>query len=153
MRAFRYLLAAGFFVVATAAYAIEIESPNTGQTYAKHTVVWKQLRWIPRSGGLVASISFNNDPYADQDDPPKQERFDFLLPGVTFDSASGVFSAKDETGEMVQVAKIKKSWLGKSIELLPTTTIEIISKQGAIRIKLTTSAISHSGERWQEHGS
>jgi len=55
-----------------------------------------QQRW------LMATITFSNLPYAGDDDPRRDEAFDFHFPGVRFDRAQRAFFASSRRGELIQ---------------------------------------------------
>jgi hypothetical protein len=132
---------------------VVIHSPDTAQTYALHSVQWKQLRWLPRARAFVASITFSNLNYESRAEPRRDERFDFAFPGVRLDAKDQVFYVLDQNHSRIPVARIAKEFVGKQIELLPGSSIEILSHDGKIHVALCTSCgrCRASGVIWIEH--
>lgn len=64
-----------------AAGAIKITSPHHPQTFAYGETTWRQLYLERATGGLTARITFSNLLYADLNEPPRDEAFDFQFPG------------------------------------------------------------------------
>src|SRR5260370_36819030 len=67
--------------------AISITSPDHAQTFAYGAMIWHQLYLERKGGELAARITFSNLPYAGDDEPRRDESFDFRFPGVQFDPA------------------------------------------------------------------
>ena len=62
--------------------AISVTSPNHAQTFAYGEMIWHQL-YLERAGGeLAARITFSNLPYANSDEPRRDEPFDFRFPEI-----------------------------------------------------------------------
>jgi hypothetical protein len=131
--------------------ALMIRSPNSAQTYSAHSIQWEQLRWLPRERAFVASITFSNLDYESRDEPRRDERFDFFLPGVSFDERKGIFYAFGKGGERIPVAAIAHELIGKEIKLLPGSTIQITTRSGKVAVALTTNG-NRSGQSWIERG-
>src|SRR6266853_1331126 len=89
--------------------AIKITSPDHPQTYAYGATTWRQLYLEPSNGGLMARITFSNLPYAGDDNPRRDEPFDFQFPGVRFDRARSAFFASGRRGELIPVARFRGS--------------------------------------------
>jgi len=132
------------------ASAVAIASPDTAQTYAFSTIIWKQLRWEPAAHMLVASITFSNYEYVSSFEPREDERFDFAFPGVTFDRATGIFYARDHLGKSIPVAELKHEWFFPVIALLPDARISIYKRSGKVKVELTADSEPIPGERWVE---
>jgi len=132
------------------ASAVTITSPDTAQTYAFSTVIWKQLRWEPAANTLVASITFSNYEYATQVEPRVDERFDFAFPGITFDRATGIFYAHDPLGRSIPVAELKHELFFSVIALLPDAKISIYKHSGKVKVELIADSAPIPGERWVE---
>src|SRR5215469_6999309 len=73
--------------------AIAVTSPRHPQTFAYGEMIWHQLYPAYANGELVARITFSNLPYAGDDEPRRDEAFDFRFPGVRFDRAQRTFFA------------------------------------------------------------
>jgi len=129
---------------------IDIVSANTPQTYALSSIVWKQLRWAPAAGALVASITFSNYEYSSRFDQRDEQRFDFAFPGITLDRGSGIFYARDSSGKSIPVAKRTHELFFPAIALLPGAQIAIIKNSGKVKVELTASSQPIPGGRWVE---
>jgi hypothetical protein len=129
---------------------LSILSPDTAQTFSFGSIIWKQLRWTPGAGALVASITFSNYEYASRVEPREDDRFDFAFPGITFDRASGVFSAHDHSGASIPVAFLRKEWFFSTIVLEPNAQIVLHKQSGKVRVELVASSEPIRGERWVE---
>ncbi len=128
---------------------MRIMSPDSGQTFSFSSVNWKQLRWAAGSQSLIASITFSNYEYVSRVEPREDDRFDFPLPGVTFDRATGVFSAHDHS-RSIPVAILRREWFFSTIVLLPGAQIVIHKQSGKVRVELVASTEPIRGERWVE---
>src|SRR5262245_7107672 len=71
--------------------AVSVTSPEHAQTYAYGAVTWHQLYMKRTPGELAARITFSNWPYAGDDEPRRDEPFDFRFPGVRVDYARHAF--------------------------------------------------------------
>ena len=146
--------ALAFILLGVAGFArasdITIVSPNTARTYAFSTIIWKQLRWMPDAGALVASITFSNYEYVTGVEPRDDERFDFAFPGITLDRASGIFYAHDPSGKSIPVARRSHALFFPVIALLPGGQIAISKISGKVTAKLTANSEPIPGERWVE---
>jgi len=128
--------------------AISITSPDHAQTFAYGEMVSHQL-YLARTGGeLVAQITFSNQPYADCNDPPTNEPFDFRFPGVQFDSARRVFFAGSAHGEMIPVARFGKGLGCGRIDLAPGAKMYLIKESGRVTATLTATNCPRAGTRW-----
>ena len=133
------------------ASAVTIASPTKGQTQAFSTILWKQLRWDPAARALIASVTFSNYEYVSQDEPREDDRFDFVFPGITLDEASGIFYARDPSGESIPVARRTHVLFFPVIQLLPGGQVSILKVSGKVTAELTASSTPIPGERWVEH--
>jgi len=71
-------------------------------------MIWHQL-YLERSGPeLAARITFSSLPYASDDEPLRDESFEFRFPGVPFDPAGRTFSARSGHGEIIPGARFQK---------------------------------------------
>ena len=77
--------------------AISIGSPDHAQTFAYGKMIWHQLYLDRSAGELGARITFSNLPYAGDDEPRRDESFDFRFPGVQFDPARRIFFGSAST--------------------------------------------------------
>src|SRR5215470_19397456 len=84
--------------------AVSITSPDHAQTYAYGAVTWHQLYLQQTHGELAVRITFSNWPYAGDDEPRRDEAFDFRFPGVHVDFAQHLFVASGRHSESIPVA-------------------------------------------------
>ncbi len=142
--------ALALFASLAVANATSVRSPETVQTYAYSSILWHQLRWLPGPKALVASITFSTLNYASRVEPRHDERFDFSLPGVKFDSNSGIFFVSDAQGQHIPVAALRPKLIGQSIELLPGAQMNVFMRSGEVHVVLLAQKTPIPGERWAE---
>ena len=111
---------------------IAITSPDKGTTFAFGTIKTHSLIW--NNNMLVARVTFTDQDVTTQE--ASDDTLEFRLPGVTFDSAKGIFYAQTATGEMIPVAHIKKTLFLKSIETLPNAHVRVIHPKGVVSVVL-----------------
>ena len=71
-------------------------------------MIWHELYLQCTARELAARITFSNVPYAGDDEPRRDESFDFRFPGVQFDSAQRAFFMNSRHGERIPVARFRK---------------------------------------------
>lgn len=129
---------------------VSITSPNHPQTFAYGEVIWHELYLERSGGGLLARITFSNLPYAGDDEPRRDEPFDFRFPGVRFDPGRRTFFADGRHGELIQVARFHSDPSFGWIDLTPGAKIYLIKKSGRVTAILTATDYPRSGMRWVE---
>jgi hypothetical protein len=134
----------------TATATTVLRSPDTARTYADNSVQWHQLRWLPESHQLVATVTFSNENYISRVEPRHDETFGFALPGVKLDPRTGVFSVTGSHGQSIPVAEMRRELLIKDIALLPTAQVEVRNRNGRIAVDLVASHLPLTGNRWVE---
>jgi len=128
--------------------AISISSPDHAQTFAYGEMISHQLYVNRTAGELVVQITFSNQPYADSNDPPSNESFDFRFPGVQFDSARRVFFARSGHGELISVARFGEGLACGRVDLSPGAKIYLIKDSGRVTATLTATNYPRPGARW-----
>jgi hypothetical protein len=115
--------------------AVVITSPDTATTFPRADVQHHVLLWDSRTGQLFAHVVFVQ---IDQDDTgaSNEDTHDFRLPGVTFDEKKGVFLAPSSQGDLIPVARIKKTLFLKTIEPLPNARVRIEHPHGNVSVVL-----------------
>jgi len=113
---------------------IVIVSPDAGTTFAYGTIRNRALVWDPKTKMLIARVTFTDQRLASGQ--PNDDQHEFRLPGVTFDSATGIFSAKSAQGKLIPVAQIKKTLFFQHIEALPNARVRIMHPRGDITVVL-----------------
>jgi hypothetical protein len=122
-----------------------VRSPETAQTYADNSVLWHQLRWLPASHQLVATITFSNIDYISRVEPRHDETYTFPLPGVKFSPDTGLFSLDGKP-----VARLHRDLFVQSIELLPSARVLVTNHSGQVAVRLLAGQPLSDGERWVE---
>jgi hypothetical protein len=112
-------------------------------------MIWHQLYPAYANGELVARITFSNLPYAGDDEPRRDESFDFRFPGVQFDSARRTFFARNARGELIPVARSRNN-LFDGIDLASGAKIYVLKESGRVTAILTASDHPCPGSRWIE---
>ena len=116
-----------------------LHSPTQAETYSDNSVLWQQLRWLPESRQLVATLTLSNINYVSDIEPRHDETFDFALPGVAFDSATGMFYLHRPHRKTVPFAVVRHSLLLKSIELLPSARLNVSNHGGQVSVELSAN--------------
>jgi hypothetical protein len=129
--------------------AIRITSPNHPQTFAYGEVIWHQL-YVDTAGDLAARITFSNLPYAGDDEPRRDEAFDFHFPGVRSDSARATFLARSGRNEFIQVARFREGLACGWIDLAPGAKIYLLKDHGRVSATVTATDYPRGGIRWVE---
>jgi hypothetical protein len=130
--------------------AIGITSPDHAQTFAYGEMIWHQLHFDCRAGELAARITFSNLPYAGDDEPRKDESFDFRFPGVQFDPARRAFFASSRHGGLIPVARFRNDPDFGWIDLAPGAKIYLLKESGRVTTILTATDYPRAGIRWIE---
>jgi hypothetical protein len=128
--------------------AISITSPDHAQTFVYGEMIWHQL-YLGHNGGLLARITFSNLPYADSDNPRRDEPFDFRFPGVRFDPARRTFFASRRRGDvLIPVARFRDDPGFGWVDLLPGAKIYLLKESGRVTAVLTATDYPRVGMRW-----
>ncbi len=128
--------------------AISITSPDHAQTFAYGEMIWHQL-YLEHSGGeLAARITFSNLPYAGDDEPRRDESFDFRFPNVRFDSVRRTFIVNSRHGERIPVARFRNDPAFGWIDLAPGAKIYLLKESGRVTVTLTATSYPRTGTRW-----
>ena len=144
-----FLLAAILTATPSAiADAIKITSPDHAQTFSYGEMISHQLYLDRTAGELVVQITFSNQPYADCNDPPTNESFDFRFPSVQFDSARRVFFARSGHGELIPVARFGEGLVCGWADLAPGAKIYLLKDSGRVTATLTATNYPRAGARW-----
>jgi|SRR5262249_37978812 len=144
-----FLLAAILMTSASVmADAITITSPDQPQTFAYGEMIWHQLYPDGSTGELAARITFSNLPYAGDDEPRRDESFDFRFPSVHFDSAQRIFFKRTGHGERIPVARFRKDPAFGWIDLAPGTKIYLLKESGRVTATLTATSYPRAGTKW-----
>jgi hypothetical protein len=127
-----------------------IISPDRPQTFAYGEMISHQL-YLDRAGGeLAARITFSNLPYADGDQPRRDESFDFRFPGIKFDSTRRVFFASGSDDLAIPVARLRVGWFCSWVDLTAEAKILLHKESGRVTAILTATDRPRSGSQWIE---
>jgi hypothetical protein len=135
--------------VSAFASAESVVSPDRPQTFAYGEMTWNQL-YLGRSGELAARITFSNLPYAGDDNPRRDESFDFRFPGVKFDSARRTFFVSGRRDQRIPVAQFRRGPFCGWIDLAPGAKIYLLKKSGRVTAILTATDHPRQGSQWIE---
>jgi hypothetical protein len=113
---------------------ISITSPDIGSTYVYGILKHRSLVWNQRDQMLLARLTFTEDSL--DVNSPQDDTIDFRLPGITFDEAKGVFSAKTAKGAVIPVAHVTRQLFFKTIAVLPNARVRVIRDHGRVTVIL-----------------
>jgi hypothetical protein len=130
--------------------AIRITSLDQHQTFAYGEMIWHQLYLEQTRGELAARITFSNRPYASDDEPRRDEAFDFRFRGVQFDPARRIFFASGRQGKLIPVARFRGEFACGWIDLAPGAKIYLLKESGRVTAVLTATNYPRRGMRWIE---
>ena len=141
-----------FFAASVSAFAsaASVVSPNHPQTFAYGEVIWRQLYLERASGGLAARITFSNLPYAGDDEPRRDESFDFRFPGIKFDATRRTFFVSGRGGQMIPVARFRGDSFRSWVDLAPGAKIYLLKESGRVTAILTATDHPRAGSQWIE---
>src|SRR4030095_1005631 len=109
--------------VSAVARTSSVISPDHHQTFAYGEMIWHQL-YLERTGGeLAARITFSNLPYVSDDEPRRDESFDFRFPGIKFDARRRTFFASGRGGQTIPVARLRRDPFFNWVDLAPGAKI------------------------------
>jgi hypothetical protein len=128
--------------------AISITSPDHAQTFAYGEMIWHQLYFRGTGSHLVARITFSNLPYAGDDEPRRDEAFDFRFPSTQFDSTRRAFFATGRYGKLIPVARFRGDPACGWIDLAPGAKIYLLKESGRVTAILTATDYPRVGMRW-----
>lgn len=141
---------APFFAATVSAIASEtsIVSPDHHQTFAYGEMLSHQL-YLGRTGGeLAARITFSNLPYAGDDQPRRDESFDFRFPGVRFNPTQRAFFVSGRHGGSIQVARFRNGPFCNWVDLAPGAKIYLLKHSGRVTAILTATDQPRAGSQW-----
>ena len=130
--------------------AICIASPSHPHTFTYGAMIWHELYLQCPARELAARITFSNVPYAGDDEPRRDESFDFRFPGVQFNSARRAFFVNGRHGEQIPVAQFRKDPSFGWIDLVPGAKIYLQKESGRVTATLTATSYPRAGIRWVE---
>jgi hypothetical protein len=134
--------------VSAMASATSIVSPDHHQTFAYGEMLSHQLYLGRKGGELAARITFSNLPYADDNEPRRDESFDFRFPGIRFDPTQRAFFVSDRRGESIQVARFRGDPFCRWVDLAPGAKIYLLKHSGRVTAILTATDHPSAGSQW-----
>jgi len=136
--------------VSAIASATSILSPDHHQTFAYGEMLSHQL-YLERAGSEVAArITFSNLPYVSDDEPRRDESFDFRFPGIRFDPTRRTFFVNGRGGQTIPVARFRDDLFCGWIDLAPGAKIYLLKKSGRVTAILTATDHPRAGSQWIE---
>ena len=136
--------------VSAIASATSILSPDHPQTFAYGEMLSHQL-YLERAGSeLAARITFSNLPYVSDDEPRRDESFDFRFPGIRFDPTRRTFFVNGRGGQTIPVARFRDDLFCGWIDLAPGAKIYLLNESGRVTAILTATDHPRAGSQWIE---
>jgi hypothetical protein len=127
-----------------------IVSPDHPQTFAYGEITSHQL-YLERAGGeLAARITFSNLPYVGDDEPRRDESFDFRFPGIKFDARQRTFFTSGREGQTIPVARFRGGSFCNWVDLAPGAKIYLHKQSGRVTAILTATDRPRAGSQWIE---
>jgi hypothetical protein len=134
--------------ISAIASATSIVSSDHHQTFAYGEMLSHQL-YLGRAGGeLAARITFSNLPYAGDDQPRRDESFDFHFPGIKFDPARRAFFVNGRRGESIPAARFRSGVFSGWVDLAPGAKIYLLKHSGRVTAILTATDQPRAGSQW-----
>jgi len=127
-----------------------VVSPDHPQTFAYGEVIWRQLYLERASGGLAARITFSNLPYVSDDEPRRDESFDFRFPGTKFDATRRTFFVNGRGGQTIPVARFRGDSFCSWVDLARGAKIYLHKESGRVTAILTATDRPRAGSQWIE---
>jgi hypothetical protein len=150
MRVAIFLAAVFATSVSAIADATKIASPDHPQTFAYGEMIWHQLYLERARDELATRITFSNLPYAGDDEPRRDESFDFRFPGIKFDAVQHEFFVSGRHGELIAVARFRGGASCGWIDLAPGAKIYVLKQGGRVTAILTATDYPRVGSQWIE---
>src|SRR5437016_2529519 len=136
--------------VSAIASATSILSPDHHQTFAYGEMLSHQL-YLERAGSeLAARITFSNLPYVGDNEPRKDESFDFRFPGIRFDPTRRTFFVNGRGSQTISVARFRDDLFCGWIDLAPGAKIHVLKESGRVTAILTATDHPRAGSQWIE---
>jgi hypothetical protein len=128
----------------------EHRQPGSPQTFAYGEMIWHQL-YLERTGGeLAARITLSNLPYASDDEPRRDESFDFRFPGIKFDPTRRAFFVSGRGGQTISAARFRGDPFCGWVDLARGAKICLLKKSGRATAILTATDHARAGSQWIE---
>ena len=139
-----------FVAVSASGSSSSIISPDHHQTFAYGAMISHQLYLGRMGSGLAARITFSNWPYDGDDQPRRDESFDFRFPGIKFDATRRMFLASGRGGQTIPVARFRDGPFCTWIDLAPGAKIYLLKQSGRVTAILTATDRPRVGSQWIE---
>ena len=136
--------------VSASASTSAIISPDHHQTFAYGEMLSHQLYLARHGSEFAARITFSNMPYVSDENPRREESFDFHFPGIKFDGTQRTFFVTDRGGHAIPVARFRDGLFYGWIDLAPGAKIYLLKKSGRVTAVLTASDHPRAGGQWIE---
>jgi hypothetical protein len=136
--------------VSATASTSTIVSPDHHQTFAYGEMLSHQLYLAGGGSELAARITFSNMPYVSDENPRREELFDFHFPGIKFDRTQRTFFVADRHGHTIPVARFRNGLFFGWIDLAPGAKIYLLKESGRVTAVLTASDHPRGGSQWIE---
>ncbi|MDK3162337.1 hypothetical protein QPK87_38190 [Kamptonema cortianum] len=136
----------------------QLLSPDVQQSYAYGSATSSWLQWDESSQTMTAIINYSNTPYVQNPNNIQTDELTFKIPGVTFDSATGLYSIPGKGGAKIPFARRNPtSQLTRRVLPLDSTRIVLDNMGGTFMLYVNAcdqGEFNNDGAPWVErtHG-
>ena len=128
--------------------SVEIVSPNQAYTFAYGDAISHQIERDHFSNEMIARVTFSNYPYAGDREPRRDETFDFVFPGLRFDTARNEFVARTGNRARIPIAAFHPNFPYAGYKLEPNAQIILVKRNGRVTAVLNATTQPQGGGRW-----
>jgi len=97
---------------------------------------------------MIVRVTFSNYPYAGDREPRRDETFDFVFPGLSFDAARNEFVAHIRHQERIPIAALHPNFPYAGYKLEPNAQIFLVKRSGHVTAVLNAATQPQGGGRW-----
>src|SRR5947208_4267343 len=144
MKLFLALLA----LAAPGADGQSVVSPNKAYTFAYGDAISHQIERDYFNIVMIVRVTFSNYRYAGDREPRRDETFDFVFPGLSFDAARNEFVAHIRHQERIPIAALHPNFPYAGYKLEPNAQIFLVKRSGHVTAGLNASTQPQGGGRW-----
>jgi hypothetical protein len=128
---------------------IEIVSPNHAYTFGYSDAFSHQIDRNHLTNEMIARVTFSNYPWAGDREQRRDEMFDFVFPGLHFDTTQNEFFARtSHRGVRIPIAALHSNFPYAGYKLEPTAKIFLVKRSGHVIAVLNATARPREGARW-----
>jgi hypothetical protein len=137
------------FAISTAyGQSIEIVSPNHAYTFAYGDAISHQIERDRLTSKMIARVTFSNYPWAGDREERRDETFDFVFPGLRFDSTRNEFFARTRRHEWIPIATRHPNFPYVGYKLEPSARIFLVKRSGHVIAVLNATLQPRGAGGW-----